>query len=124
MRALRSLLTIVHQENESTEGIYDRLYSALLNLKLVGCNIYPEGLQSKEKVINPSRSDKDTAVTVEKKLMGNFLMELASNKKYGDLKRPLINSMTQGKNHYTNRMSDAYTMLCNYITGRIKNKNE
>ena len=38
--------------------------SALLNLNLSGGNMHPEEFQAKEKVINPSRSDKDTDVNM------------------------------------------------------------
>ena len=39
--ALRSLLMILQQDNESTEGIYELLESMLLNLKKVGGNMHP-----------------------------------------------------------------------------------
>ena len=39
-----SLLTMRQKYNESTEGISERLDSALLNLKLVGGNMNPKGL--------------------------------------------------------------------------------
>ena len=73
MRALRSLLTMCHQDKKYNEGIYKRLYSALLNLKLVGGNMHPEELQAKRKVINISCSYEATAVTMEYKLMETLL---------------------------------------------------
>ena len=59
-------MEIRQQDNESTEGISERLESALLNMNLVGGNMHPEELQAKEKVTNPSCSYEDTAVTMEK----------------------------------------------------------
>ena len=53
------------QGNKITEGINKRLNSLLLNIKLVGGYMHPEELQAKKKVINTSRSDEDTTVTVE-----------------------------------------------------------
>ena len=110
--------------NEYTEGISERLDSALLNLNMVGGNMNPEELQYKEKVINTSRSDKDTDVTVEDKLTGTLLIKSASDNKYGDLKRWLINSITLGHNRYTYIKADTYTIFYKYIPERIKNKNK
>ena len=71
-------------------------------MKLVGGNMHPYEIQSKEKVINTSRSDEDNAVNVEDKLMGTLLIDSEIDKNYGDLKRLLINSMTKGHKHYSN----------------------
>ena len=109
------------QDNISGEGISEHLDSTLLNLKLVGGNMHPEELQAKQKVINILCSDKDTAVTVEKKLMGSLLIDSEINKNYGCLKRSLIKSMNNGNNHYPNIKAAAYTMLCKYAPERIKN---
>ena len=56
--------------------------------------------------------------------MGTLLIESAIGKNYGNLKRSLINSMTQKRNRYHNSKADAYTILCRYIPKNIKNKNE
>ena len=62
------------QDKESTWGISERLDSVLLNLKLVGGNTHPKELQSKIKVINPLRLDKDTAISVEYNIAGALLI--------------------------------------------------
>ena len=56
--------------------------------------------------------------------MGTPLINSASDKKYGELKRLLINSMTQGNNRYLNSKAAEYTMFCEHFHERIKNKNE
>ena len=111
------------QEKIYTEGISERLESALLNLNLDGGNMHIEELQANERVINTSRSDEDTAVTVEDKLIVTLLIDSESDNKYEDLQRSIINSMTQGHNRYPNIKVAAYTMLCKYVTEHIDNKN-
>ena len=106
VRYLKSLLKICQKDNESTEVIYKHLEYALLSMKLVGCNMNPEELQYKEKVNNPSRSYEYTDVTAEEKFMGTLLIESSRNKKYGDLKRLIINSMIQGKKLHPNSKAD------------------
>ena len=71
-------------------------------MKVVGGNMNPEELHSKGKCINPSCSDKDITITGEDNLMGTLLVESARDKKYGYLKRLLINSVAQGQNCYPN----------------------
>ena len=88
------------KDNESTEGIFERLDPASLNMNLVSGNMHSGELQDKKKVVNPSRSDEDTAVTLKDSLMGTPLFKSASDKKYGYLKRSLINSMTQRHNRF------------------------
>ena len=61
---------------------------------------------------------------MDEKLMGNLLMEATSDKKYGVLKRLLMNSITQGQNSYPNSKAASYTMLCNYVPKFTKEKNE
>ena len=58
------LLIMRQQDNKYTEVIYDRLDSALLNLKLVGGNIHPKELQARETFLNTSCSEKYTDITV------------------------------------------------------------
>ena len=111
MKSLRSLLKLRQQDNNSTEGISDILDSVLLNLNLASGNMHPEELQAKDKVINTSCSDEDTAVTVDYKLMGTLLIDSAIYKKHGDLNMLLINSMNHGNNHYHNIKAAAYTLL-------------
>ena len=110
-----------HQDRKSNERIFEQLDSMYLNLKLVGGNMHPEELQAKQKVVNILCSDKDTAVTVEKNLMGSLLIDSEINKNYGCLKRSLIKSMNNGNNQYPNIKATAYTMLCKYAPERIKN---
>ena len=45
--------------------------------------MHTEELQAKGKLINSSRSVKDTAINVEEKLTGTLLINSASDKKYG-----------------------------------------
>ena len=92
-------------------------------MKLFGGNMHPEELQAKEKVINPSRSDEYTDVTVEEKLTGTLLINTASDNKYVDMKRSLINITTQGHNSYPISKASIYTMLYKHVPVRIKNKN-
>ena len=120
---LWSLLTICQQRNGPTEGISKNLESELLNLKLVGGNMYTEELQSKEKFINNSCSEEANYVNVEEKIMGTLLIESENDKKYGDLNRLLINSMIQEQKRYPNIKASTYIMLCKYILERINNKN-
>ena len=56
--------------------------------------------------------------------MGTLLIKSESDKKYGDMKRSLINSMTHGYNHYPNRKAASYNMFCKYLPERIKKNNE
>ena len=49
MRDHISLLTIIQQDNDYNEGIYERLDSTLLNLKLVSGKIHSEELKTKQK---------------------------------------------------------------------------
>ena len=51
-RSIRSLLKIRQQDNKSTEGIYEKIDSMLLNLKLVDGNMHPEQFKTKEKYSN------------------------------------------------------------------------
>ena len=102
---------MIQQDDKSTEVNSEHLDSALLNLKLVGGKIHPEELQAKVKIINHSRLDEDTDVIMEEKLMGDLLINSASDKKYGDLNRYLINSTIQGHNCYPYSKAAAYTML-------------
>ena len=120
----RSLLTMSQQDKIYTEGISKRLESALLILNLDGGNMNTEELQANERVINTLRSDEDTAVAVEDKLIDTLLIDSESDNKYGDLPRSIINSVTQGQNRYPNIKVAAYTLLCKYIPEHIDNKNK
>ena len=56
--------------------------------------------------------------------MGTLIIESSKENKYRDLKKSLINRMTQGHNHYPTRKAAAYAILCKYVTERPKSKNE
>ena len=103
VRILNPLLGMLQQDNKSTEGISKSIKYVLLNLNMVGGNMYPEKCQVNEKFINPSGSDEATAVIVENKITGNLITKSENYKEYGDLNISLINSMTQGHNCYHNR---------------------
>ena len=93
-------------------------------MNIIGGKIHPEELQAKEKFINPLSSDEAIAVTVEEKLMGTLLINSENDKKYGDLKRLIINIITQGHNNYPNIKDATYTILWKYVPERTENKNE
>ena len=75
MRALISILTIIQQYNESTEGISKQLDYTLLNLKLDGDKIHPEALKTKGKYSNSMCNYEGKYVVMEFMLMGTLLIK-------------------------------------------------
>ena len=56
--------------------------------------------------------------------METLLVKSENYKNYGDLKRLLISSMTQGHTRHPNSKAALYTILFKYIPERTKNNNE
>lgn len=114
LRALRSMVTCRQQDNESVEAISDRLVSLLQNFKLVGGDIAPMELIEIEKAADTNLTDEQAKEKVEDKILGIMLIESANDKRYGELKRSLQNSMAEGHNRYPEDRARARTLLSKY----------
>ena len=98
IRALRNLSTCRQQDNESVETFQDRLVSSIQNFKLVGGNLMPQTLVTRERDEDLSLSAAQAGVIVENKIIGVLMVEAACDKDFREYKRSLQNSMSEGNN--------------------------
>ena len=111
IRALRNLSTCRQQDKESVETFQDRLVSSIQNFKLVGGNLMPQTLVTRERDEDLSLSAAQAGVIVENKIIGVLMVEAACDKDFREYKRSLQNSMSEGNNRYPHNKAMVYRML-------------
>ena len=72
----------------------------------------------KERSEDSSLSPEADLTRVEDKFLGMLLIEDSNDRKYGEMKRSLQNSMAEGHNRYPPNKAIAYTMISKFVLER------
>ena len=109
--ALRSLLTCRQQDNKSAEGMSEWIASLMQNLKLIGGDVCFDAFVKKETAEYSALIPEAALTRVEDKFLGVLMIEASNDRKYGEMRRSLHNSMAEGHNRYPPNKATAYTMI-------------
>ena len=60
---------------------------------------------------------------VKDKFLGMLIIEASNDRKYGEMKRSLHNSMAEGHNRYPPNKATAYTMISKFVPERNQDRN-
>ena len=60
---------------------------------------------------------------MEDKFLGMLMIEASNDRKYGEMKRSLQNSMAEGHNQYPPNKATAYTMISKFVLERNQDRN-
>ena len=121
VRARRDLLKCRQLDNESAEGMSEQIASLMQNLKLIGGDVcfdpFVKKVTAKDSALSP-----EAAITrVEDEFLGMLIIEASNDRKYGEMKRSLQNSMAERHNRYPPNKATAYTMISKFLPERNRN---
>ena len=101
----------------------EQITSLMHNLKLIGGDVCFEKTFKKETAEDSTLIPEAALTRVEDKFLGMLIIEASNNRKYGEMKRSLHNSMAEGHNRYPPNKATAYTMISKFVPERNQESN-
>ena len=101
----------------------ERITSLMWNLKLIGGDVCFKDFVKKETAEDSTLSPEAALPQVQNKFLGMLMIEASNDRKYGEMKRSLQNSMAEGHNQYPPNKATAYTMISKFVPERNQDRN-
>ena len=101
----------------------ERIASLMQNLKLIGGYVCFDTFVKNQTAEDSALSPEAALTRVEDKFLGMLMIEASNDRKYGEMKRSLQNSMAEGHNRYPPNKATAYTMISKFVPERNQDRN-